>query len=107
MTNMYASRSLDTEESAIAITPTCVVPASRASEWAAGTRPLDGMDASFYFKMNVERGLYPAERALELHQRHLRLTRQEAAASSGALACKACYGAPPPGFTCRSCGAEA
>jgi hypothetical protein len=90
----------------VAITPNTVVPHHRAVEWFTGTRPLDGMDANFYFKASVDCGVLTAERALELHQRHLRLTRQEEAVARGEFLCKTCRGEPPTGFVCRACGTE-
>jgi hypothetical protein len=106
-TNPYASRSLDPKEPMTELTPVVIVPRSRAVEWMNGTRPLDGMDANDYFQAEVATGSISPDRALELHQRHLRLTRQEAAVAAGALLCKTCNGEPPPGFACRNCGAEA
>lgn len=90
----------------VALLPNLIVPHHRAVEWMAGTRPLDGMDASFYFKSSVDCGLLTPEHALELHQRHLRLTRQERAEARGEFLCRTCKGEPPAGFSCRTCGAE-
>jgi hypothetical protein len=103
----YASSSLQPDEPTTAITPNVTVPQSRAMEWMRGTRPLDGMDADFYFKTQVDAGMLTREEAFLLHRRHLHLTRQEQRAAGGALVCKSCQGGPPPGFTCRTCGAEA
>lgn len=71
-----------------------------------GIRPLPGQDADFFFGESVRCGLMARETALELQRRHERLNRQEAAMASGELICKTCHGEPPPGFQCRTCGAE-
>lgn len=91
-------------ESLIAVTPKLSVPRSRFLEWYQGMRPLPGQDATFFFQTSVEQGLLSSDDAAELRRRHEHLTRQEEALSSGALVCKTCAGAPPPGFACTTCG---
>lgn len=105
--NPNASRSLHSDEPTVAITASVQVPQSRHAEWMRGTRPLDGMDADFYFRSAVQTGLITREQALDLHKRHLLLGRQEEAAANGALICQTCHGAPPPGFACTVCGTAA
>lgn len=89
----------------VSLTPNLHVPLSRAIQWCQGTRPLDGMDASAFFQSGVEVGLLTQQKALELHRRHLLLTRLEEAAASGLELCETCHSAPPAGFTCNSCSA--
>lgn len=94
-------------EPLVHLTPKVAVPRSRAIEWLRGTRPLPDMDAAFYFQQSVIVGLITAEESLVLQRRHLDLTRREAAAARGEVACATCNGRPPRGFTCQACGESA
>ncbi|MFI8254103.1 hypothetical protein [Streptomyces filamentosus] len=90
----------------IQITPKWSVPRDRFMEWYQGTRPLPGMDAGLFFNEGVQCGLLTRRKAVELHERHDALTRQEEAAERGELVCRTCAGAPPSGFTCQTCKAD-
>ncbi|NUQ98328.1 MAG: hypothetical protein HOY79_17850 [Streptomyces sp.] len=94
-----------TNSNMVPITSKVSAPRHRFVEWMQGIRPLDGMDAGFYFEQSVKTGLITQEQAFKLHQRHLSLTRQEQTEAQGAFVCKTCHNEPPAGFTCRACGA--
>lgn len=97
---------MNSQDPLVSVTANASYPCSRVAEWMRGTRPLPGMDASFYFRQSAVSGLITEDESLELHRRHLQLLRQEEAAVRGELICKTCHGEPPAGFACRTCGAE-